>query len=62
MSPRSMTVVALLSLLKNDSDWGNLGLIVKRKGEQAQRNSSQEVVTDITLATTEPITSKIDGI
>jgi hypothetical protein len=62
MSPRSMTVVALFSLLKNDSDWGNLGLIVKRKGEQAQRNSSQEVVTDITLATTEPITSKIDGI
>ena len=51
MSPRSLTVVVALPCFKSDSDRGNLGLIVKRKGEQAQRRLSQEVVTKITFAT-----------
>ena len=40
---------------------GNLGLIVERRGGEAQRSSSQEGVTEITLLPTEPITSKMDG-
>ncbi len=61
MSPRSLTAVVALLLFKTDSDRGNLGLIVERQSGEALRNSSQELVTEITLLPTAPITSKMDG-